>query len=166
MSAHEFTLNWTLDAPPADVFRAWTDPDHLEWFYNDAYAAPDRPIELDLRVGGAWRQWMIVDDDTAYTTGGVYREIVPNEKLVYAWGAVGGWPELDPDRLDDSPQVTVTLRGRGDRTDLTVHVFLPPGFEERIPPAWFAYIEAGMRETVDRLQRATNSSRLPNGSLA
>ncbi len=23
-----FTLTWTLDAPPAEVFQAWTDPDH------------------------------------------------------------------------------------------------------------------------------------------
>jgi uncharacterized protein YndB with AHSA1/START domain len=40
----------------------------------------------------------------------VYREIVPDEKLVFAWGATDGWPKLDPDRLHDSPQVTVTLR--------------------------------------------------------
>jgi uncharacterized protein YndB with AHSA1/START domain len=26
----DFTLTWTLDAPPADVFRAWTDPEHLD----------------------------------------------------------------------------------------------------------------------------------------
>jgi hypothetical protein len=38
------------------VFRVSTDPDHLDWFYNDAFPAPTEPIELDLRVGGAWRQ--------------------------------------------------------------------------------------------------------------
>jgi uncharacterized protein YndB with AHSA1/START domain len=166
MSAREFTLNWTLDAPPAEVFRAWTDPERLEWYYNEAFPIPDEAIELDLRVGGTWRQRMIVDEDTAYTTGGVYREIVPNEKLVFAWGAVGGWPELDPERLDESPSVSVTFRDRGEQTDLTVHVTLPEGIEERIPPAWFAHIENGWRETVDRLRRATSSSRLPNGSLA
>jgi uncharacterized protein YndB with AHSA1/START domain len=48
----EFTLTWTLDGPPAEVFRAWTDPDHLEWFYNAEYPVPTEPIELDLRVGG------------------------------------------------------------------------------------------------------------------
>ena len=58
-------------------------------------------------------------------TGGVYREIVPDEKLVLAWGATGGWPELDPDRLDDSPQVTVTLAEVDGRTEMSVHVELP-----------------------------------------
>ena len=52
---------------------------------------------------------MVIDRSTVYFTGGVYREIVPDEKLVFAWGATDGWPKLDPDRLDDSPQVTVTL---------------------------------------------------------
>ena len=47
--------------------------------------------------------------DTTYFTGGVYREIVPDEKLVFAWGATDGWPQLDLERLDDSPLVTVTL---------------------------------------------------------
>jgi len=36
----QFTLTWTLDAPPPDVFRAWTDPAYLDWFYNDAQPRP------------------------------------------------------------------------------------------------------------------------------
>jgi uncharacterized protein YndB with AHSA1/START domain len=148
----EFTLTWTLDAPPADVFQAWTDPDHLEWFYNDEQPAPTVPIELDLRVGGVWRQCMVVDESTAYFTGGVYREIVPDEKLVFSWGAAGGWPELDPDRLDESPLVTVTLTQLGGRTEMTLQVELPETFaadaERR---GWFDHIAAGWRDTVERL---------------
>ena len=48
----DFTLTWTLDSPPADVFRAWTDPDQLDWFYNDQQPIPAEPIELDLTIGG------------------------------------------------------------------------------------------------------------------
>ena len=103
------TLSWTLDAPRTDVFRAWTDPDHLQWFYNPAQPIPDEPIELDLRVGGVWRQRMVISEQTNYVTGGVYREIVRDEKLVFNWGAAGGWPELDPEQLEESPLVTVTL---------------------------------------------------------
>jgi uncharacterized protein YndB with AHSA1/START domain len=149
-----FTLTWTLDAPPADVFRAWTDPDHLDWFYNDAQPIPTEPIELDLRVGGAWRQQMVIDAATAYVTGGVYREIVPNERLVFSWGAEGGWPELDPDQLDDSPLVTVTFSQVGGRTELTVQVELPKDLSGSRMPQWFEHAEDGMRETVDRLVTA------------
>jgi uncharacterized protein YndB with AHSA1/START domain len=147
-----FTLTYTLDAPAAEVFRAWTDPEHLEWFYNDTQPRPTEPIEVDLRVGGAWRQYMVVDGDTSYLTGGIYRDIEPNEKLVFTWGAVGGWPDVDPDRLDDSPLVTVTLKERGGRTKLTVHVELPAAFATTQMPAGFLeHVEAGWRATVDRL---------------
>jgi uncharacterized protein YndB with AHSA1/START domain len=143
-----FTLTWNLDAPPADVFRAWTEPAHLDWFYNPEQPAPDEPIELDLRVGGVWRQRMVIDDDTAYDTGGVYREIVPGERLVFSWGAEGGWPALDRDRLDDSPLVTLTFAQDGHRTELTLVVEFP---ESMTPHPWFSYAENGWRDTVDRL---------------
>ena len=147
----DFTLTWTLDARPAEVFRAWTDPDHLDWFYNDHQPIPSEPIELDLRVGGVWRLQMVIDADTAYATGGVYREIVPDEKLVFAWGATDGWPRLDPERLDDSPQVTVTFDGTNGRTELTVHVELPESVPDDGVPGWWSKAAPGWRDTVDRL---------------
>src|SRR5262245_12807409 len=72
-----FTLTWILDAPRVLVFQAWTDPRHLQWFFNDGVAIPPDPTVVDLRVGGVWRQKMVVNHDTAYFTGGIYREIVP-----------------------------------------------------------------------------------------
>jgi uncharacterized protein YndB with AHSA1/START domain len=147
----EFTLTWTLDAPASQVFRAWTDPGHLGWYYNPAQPIPTEPIELDLRVGGVWRQKMVIDEDTAYFTGGIYREIVADEKLVFAWGATDGWPKLDPDLLDESPLVTLTFEERDGRTELTVHVELPANLPDDGVPGWWSYVEHGMRETVDRL---------------
>ena len=151
---HSFTLDWVLDAPPAEVFRAWTDPEHLGWFYNPDNPVPAEPIELDLRVGGAWRQLMVIDESTIYQTGGVYREIVPNEKLVFAWGATDGWPQLDPDRLDDSPQVTLTLAEVDGRTELSLLVELPASLKDDGLQNWWAMIQDGWRATVDRLAAA------------
>ena len=147
-----FTLTWTLDASPADVFRAWTDPDHLQWFYNPNNPVPEEPIELDLRVGGAWRQRMVISEQTNYMTGGVYREIVRDEKLVFAWGATDGWPELNPERLDESPNVTVLLSGRDGRTEMLVTVELPATVSEDEAREWLEMgITNGWRDTVDRL---------------
>ena len=154
-AAREFTLTWSLDAPPADVFRAWTDPEHLGWFYNDQQPIPSEPIEVDLRVGGVWRQQMVIDEETAYVTGGLYREIVPNERLVFSWGAAGGWPELDPEQPDDSPLVTVTMDRSEGGTELTVNVVIPPTVSaESMPEAWFGHIRNGWQDTVDRLAGA------------
>lgn len=150
-AGRDFTLNWTLDAPPATVFEAWTDPDHLDWFYNDSQPKPTEPMELDLRVGGVWRLLMVIDETTRYFTGGVYRQIVPNEKLVFAWGATDGWPKLDPDRLDESPLVTVKLSQIDAGTEMTVHVQLPANLPDDGVPEWWSFVRQGMRETVDRL---------------
>ncbi len=148
----DFTLTWTLDAPRAQVFRAWTDPEHLGWFYNPNNPVPCEPIELDLRVGGVWRQRMVISESTAYVTGGVYREIVPDEKLVFAWGATGGWPELDPERLDESPQVTVLLSQTGGRTEMLVTVELPASLSASEVEEWLSMgVRDGWRDTVDRL---------------
>ena len=109
-------------------------------------------IDLDLRVGGAWRQRMVISESTAYVTGGVYREIVPDEKLVFAWGATGGWPDLDPERLDESPQVTVLLSQIGGRTEMLVTVELPMSLSASEVEEWLSMgVRDGWRDTVDRL---------------
>ena len=105
-----------------------------------------------------WRQRMVIDEDTAYFTGGVYREIVPDERLVFAWGATGGWPALDVDELDASPLVTVTFASSGRGTELTVHVELPASIPDDGVPGWWAYAENGWRDTVDRLASTTTAA--------
>ena len=148
----DLTFTWTLDASRADVFRAWTNPDHLQWFYNPEQPIPTEPIELDLRVGGIWRQRMVISERTEYMTGGVYREIVPDEKLVFVWGATDGWPELDPERLDESPLVTVALSEVGGRTQMTLCMELPASLSQAQVQEWFDMgIRDGWRDTVDRL---------------
>ena len=151
-----FTLTWVLDAPPETVFGAWTDPARLGWFYNPEQPIPDEPIELDLRVGGAWRQMMVIDDETSYFTGGVYREIVPNERLVFAWGATDGWPRLDPEDLDQSPQVALHLKQTPSGTKMTLHVELPADLPDDGVPSWWPMFRGGMQATVDRLAAELN----------
>jgi uncharacterized protein YndB with AHSA1/START domain len=95
---------------------------------------------------------MVIDESTAYVTGGVYREIVPDERLVFAWGASDGWPKLDLDRLGDSPLVTVTLSRDNGGTALTLHVSLPAHLaEERVREWWSPAVRDGWQDTVDRL---------------
>lgn len=148
-----YTLTWRFDAPPARVYRAWTEPELLGWFFNPTQPTPHEPIELDLRVGGHWRQRMIADDDTAYTTGGVYRELQPGRRLAFAFGAVGGWPELDPDDLDAAPQVVIDLSPDGAGTPMTLSMTFPAGYVPH--PA----MRDGWRQTVDRLASALGGVR-------
>ena len=154
-----FTLTRTFDAPPDMVFRAWTDPAHLGWFFNPGIAH-DVPVSVDLRVGGVWRQQMVENADKQYFTGGIYREIVPGRKLVFTWGAVDGWPKIDLDRPDDGPLVTLRFRSAGMGTEMDLEVQLPDHISEEKTSEWLA---TGMREgwgmTVDRLVAQLDAAR-------
>jgi uncharacterized protein YndB with AHSA1/START domain len=146
MTDRSFTITRTLDAPPALVFRAWTDPDQLGWFFS-GHGEPEAP-QVDLQVGGAWRQTMIISDDDRYVTGGVYREIVPGERLVFTWGAEDGWPELD----DGAPVVTVALADAGGQTEMAVTVSLPESLsQEQVQEQLATGMDVGWNQTVDRL---------------
>jgi len=141
-----FVLTRTVEASADEVFRAWTEPDRLGWFHS-GLAPATAPIEVDLRVGGAWRQQMIVGDGSEYTTGGVYREISAPHTLGFSWGAVGGWPALDPADPHTGPSVTVALDETGDGTTMTVAAEFPSDFTgEQV-----AECRAGWEQTIGRL---------------
>ena len=164
-----FTLTRTLAAPRQAVFTAWTDPEHLAWFYNPDMPIPSTPVEVDLRVGGTWKQHMVVKDDHSYFTGGTYLEIVPNERLVFRWGAVGGWPELAGENELLAPVVTVQLNdldaGAGTELVLTVQ------FSERLDINEVQeFILGGTRDgwgaTIDRVNTSTALTTLDNTHMA
>lgn len=165
MTAHDrgFTITRLLGARREAVWRAWTDPAHLGWFFNPDHEPGVDAVSVDLRVGGAWRQRMVVGADTSYVTGGVYREIDPPERLVFTWGAVGGWPELDPADPEsaEAPLATVLLNDLGERTELVFRVDFPAGVDTERLQAWLARgIREGWTETIDRLVTATAESRV------
>ncbi|MFC5788907.1 SRPBCC domain-containing protein [Agromyces tardus] len=165
-TTREFTIRKRFAASRGALYRAWTEPARLTWFFNPDQPRPHEPIEVDLRVGGAWRLRMVIDEQTDYLTGGVYREIVPDRRLVFVWGAVGGWPDLT-EGLGDAPVVTVDFDdaegdGRdGDVADggavMTVTVTLPAHFGDADARRWLDYgIEGGWRDTVARLVPAAD----------
>jgi uncharacterized protein YndB with AHSA1/START domain len=148
-----FTVTRTLNAPRATVWRAWTDPAELVWFLNPGQGQIVEPIRVDLRIGGAFRVHMIINDDLNYMTGGIYREISPIERLVFEWGAVGGWPNLDPGHPDDAPLTTLQFTERGpSTTELALTVSFPESMSAARADEW---LTTGMREgwgtTIDRL---------------
>jgi uncharacterized protein YndB with AHSA1/START domain len=149
-----FTIVRHLDAPRSIVFQAWTDPDHLSWFFETEAAAhtDTRPATVDLRVGGTWEVDMIEGNGRRYTTGGIYLEITPPQKLVFRWGATGGWPPIDPGQPDDGPIVTLTLEDIGSSTEMTLDVEFPEHFSDQAIDEWLsAGVVDGWSETLNRL---------------
>jgi uncharacterized protein YndB with AHSA1/START domain len=82
----ELVIERVFDAPPELVFQAWTQPAHLaRWWGPKGFTNP--VCEVDLRVGGAWRIVMRAPNGVEYPGGGIYREIVVPERLVFTNGA-------------------------------------------------------------------------------
>ena len=92
---------------------------------------------------------MVENAERDYMTGGIYREIVPQRRLVFYWGASGGWPDTDQ---PDGPEVTVELTPDGARTRMVVSLRLPDQLSESAVQAWLDMgVEPGMAMTIDRL---------------
>jgi uncharacterized protein YndB with AHSA1/START domain len=81
-SDREILFTCVFRHPPDLLFEAWTEPEHIR-FWQGCDTADIIACEVDLRVGGGWSHTMRMPDGTEHLQKGVYREIVPNERLVY-----------------------------------------------------------------------------------
>jgi uncharacterized protein YndB with AHSA1/START domain len=92
-SDREIVMTRVFDAPRRLVFEAWTNPKHVpHWLLGPA--GWTMPIcEIDLRPGGEWHFGWRHADGAEMEMRGVYREIVPPERIVTteSWG--GDWPD-------------------------------------------------------------------------
>lgn len=80
------TLTRRLRAPPEKVYAAWTQAAQLaQWFGPPNMQQATLQAELDVRVGGRYRISFTRDDGEYFEAGGLYREVVPNELLVFTW---------------------------------------------------------------------------------
>ena len=83
----DLVLTRVFDAPRELVFRAWTDPKHMARWWGPKHFT-SRVEQMDVRPGGAWRIVMCAPDGNEHPAQGVYREIVPPERLVFTNDAV------------------------------------------------------------------------------
>lgn len=114
------TATRVFDAPRELVFKAWTDPKQFaRWFPPDGFSAD---CELDVRPGGVIRVDMKGEDPAlgpdfagkVFPGKGVYKEVVPNERLSFTFDAPG---EHGPMTL----LMTVRFEALGRKTKLTIH---------------------------------------------
>jgi len=123
-----------VNAPPAKVYAAWTDPQQLvRWFGPPG--AQSKKAEIDARVGGRYRISFVAPDGESYGVGGVYREVVPNAKLVFTWA----W-QSTPER---ESLVTVTFRAEGAATlvSVTHEQFFDDQARDRHRQGWDAALD-------------------------
>src|SRR5262249_41039201 len=78
------TIKRRFNAPPEKVFSAWTDPEKVKRWMGPGEVQV-LLAEGNARTGGHYRWLMKSPDGNEHDVSGVYREVVPNQKLVFTW---------------------------------------------------------------------------------
>ncbi|MBI3705061.1 MAG: SRPBCC domain-containing protein [Rhizobiales bacterium] len=105
------TIKRRFNAAPEKVFAAWTDPEKIKRWMSPGEAKM-LSAENDARAGGRFRWVMQAPDGEKHDVSGVYREVIPNEKLVFTWAWIS-----TPER---ESLVTLTFKRDGDGTLFTM----------------------------------------------
>ena len=87
---NDLVLTRVLDAPVANVWRCWTEPNLLEqWFCPKPWYVSD--VKIDLKPGGEFSSVMHGPDGEEFPNTGVVLEAVPGERLVTTDAFQPGW---------------------------------------------------------------------------
>jgi uncharacterized protein YndB with AHSA1/START domain len=111
----EIAMTRVFDAPRHLVFEAYTTPDLLKRWLGVHAGWSMAVCEVDLRVGGAYRYVWRNEQGMEMGMRGVFREVVPNERIVATEVFDESWY---PGEAVD----TVVLTEQGGRTTLTLTV--------------------------------------------
>ena len=137
-SDREVIVTRLVNAPPHIVWEAWTRAELFrQWWIPKSAALNLLSCEMDVRVGGGYRLvFKFQDSEMAFF--GTYREVVPNQRLVWT-----------NDEAGDAGQIsTVTFEEKSGKTLVVMHELYPS--KEALEAASGSY--DAMAETLDQLE--------------
>ncbi|HLO14378.1 MAG TPA: SRPBCC domain-containing protein [Anaerolineales bacterium] len=150
----EIIITRIFDAPRELIWKAWTDPEHFkQWWGPKDFTVPF--CEIDLHVGGRYLNCMRSPNGKDYWSTGVYREIVPLERIVCTDSFSDPEGNIVPatyyEMSADFPLemlVTVTFEDYEGQTKMTLkHTNLPAGeMSEQTGAGW--------NESFDKLAKS------------
>lgn len=114
-SDREIVIQWTFNAPRQRVFEAMTQPERIKrWLQARDMSLVE--CEIDLRVGGAWRQVFQRANGKKIELRGVYQQVSAPARIV------------NTETYDFSPLklvVTTELADTNDKALLTLSLLYP-----------------------------------------
>lgn len=129
-SQREIILTRVFDAPRELVFKVWTEPNHVaQWWGPQGFTT--RVTGLDLRPGGKWRYVMIGPDGTEYPAKGVFREVVPPERIVTTDEFDQGFDQVVNADLPQGIVMTAIFEDLNGKTKLTLQIMHESAEERR-----------------------------------
>lgn len=143
----EILITREFDAPRRLVYRAWTTPELVRRWWP-GHQGTMQSVEMDVRVGGRWRYVMALREGGEVAFHGVYREIVPNERIVNTevFEETPGW-----DDDESAPVNTATFRETGGRT--TLDLLIECHTKELRDAILGSGMEVGVQEQFDLLEK-------------
>jgi len=123
MSTGTIRLHRILRASPEKIYRAFTEVDAIaKWL--PPYGFTCAVQHMDAKVGGTYKMsFTNFTTGLGHSFGGVYRELVPFEKIRYT-------DKFDDPNLPGEMQATVTLKQVSCGTELNI---MQEGIPEAIP---------------------------------
>jgi uncharacterized protein YndB with AHSA1/START domain len=135
-----------FDAPKHLVYKAWTTPELVERWWGGQHGTVTL-VEIDLRVGGAWRYVLVSNGGMEVGFHGEYQELVPNERIV-STEVFEGYP-------DAASLNTLTLTEVDGRT--TMSVLVQHTSKEHRDGHIDSGMEGGMQQSMDLLEQVAIS---------
>jgi uncharacterized protein YndB with AHSA1/START domain len=135
----EVLITRIFEAPRAEVFRAWTEPDEVaKWYGPEHFDTPREKVHIDLRVGGRYELTMVERSSGAeFAIGYDIVELVEPELIVL---------RSDPMPEVGIPEPTVTrveFHDHGAKTRMTL--------SDGPYPVGRDHAEAGWSASLDKL---------------
>lgn len=116
------TVKRVIEADPETLFEALTNPEIMKrWFYASDESGWSATVENNFREGGRYKIDMHGPEET-YSHQGIYKEIIPNEKIVFSWNSP----------FVTGTVVTISLSKVNGGTEVSLkHEFLPNEEEKK-----------------------------------
>lgn len=112
----ELVVTRTFDAPPAMVYKAWSQPGLLRrwWMPKSASGVSLLSCDMDVRTGGKYRLEFGAGGPETMAFYGKYLDVVPDRRIVWT-----------NDEGEEGAVTTVTFEDLGGKTLLTFHELYP-----------------------------------------
>ena len=147
----EILVTREFNAPRHLLWKAWTTPELVKRWWH-ANRGTCTTADIDLRVGGKWRWVMVTDSGFEVAFHGEYKEVVPNERLVYT-EVYEGAPLAEDG--EEAAINTLTLREENGRTFATMLTSTRTrAVRDMIINSG---MEAGMQDALDLVEQVAQS---------
>jgi uncharacterized protein YndB with AHSA1/START domain len=133
----EISITRTLNAPIDLVWEAWITPEHIaQWWGPNGFT--NTISKMDLQPGGEWLLVMHGPDGTDYKNKSIFKEIIPQKKIVF-------------DHIAPNFTATIEFEAQGDTTLLKWHMVFETA-ELFIQVVKTFKAEEGLKQNVEKFQ--------------